>query len=155
MHAPIFAPWLSIGLFLAVCLAALWKGGREERIVAVAFLLNTAVSYLLLDYRFSGTQWGEFAVDAAFFLVLGAVALRSSRYWPIAAAAFQLLAVVTHAASVLDRHLGGWAYLTAGIIWTQMVTLSLAVGTYNRWRERRQPAAIETAAMAEPGATRR
>jgi hypothetical protein len=153
LHAPVLAPFILIGFFMVVCLAALWKGGRDERIVAIAFLVNTATSYALLDRHWRGTQWGEFAVDLLFLLVLVIVALRSRRYWPLAAAGFQLLAIVTHAASTFDKHLGGWAYITAGIIWTQMVTVSLAVGTYNRWRERRQLAA-NAAAMAEPGATR-
>ncbi|THD74357.1 MAG: hypothetical protein E7812_18705 [Phenylobacterium sp.] len=153
MHSPILSPWIGIGFFLATCAAALWKGGRDERIVAVAFLLNTAISYALLDHRWSGTQWGEFVADAIFFLVLAVVALRSRSYWPIAAAGFQLLAILTHAASTVDRHLGAWAYITAGIIWTQLVTFSLAIGTYNHWRARRQLAAMD-AAIADPGATR-
>jgi hypothetical protein len=153
-HAPILAPWIPLAFFLGVCGAALWKGGRDERIVSAAFLADVIASLALLQYR-TGTQWGVFAVDGLFFILLVAVALKSRRYWPIAAAGFQLLAILTHAASTFDPHLGGWAYITAGIIWTDLVTLSLAVGTYNRWRERRQLAAMAAdGSVAEPGATR-
>lgn len=153
MHPPVLPPWIGIGFFVAVCGAALWKGGREERIAAGALLLSWLVSYLSLIQRLPGTQWGEFGADAVLLLVLGALAMTSRRFWPLAATSFQLLAVLTHAASLVDRHLGAWAYITANIIWTQMITVSLAVGTFNRWRERRQPALAN--APTDPGATRR
>ncbi|MDE2488318.1 MAG: hypothetical protein KGO51_13065 [Alphaproteobacteria bacterium] len=141
MHTPVLPPWIGAGFFLIVCGAALWKGGRDERVVAVGLLLSWAVSYLSLIQRRPGTQWGEFAADALLLALLGVVALRSRRYWPLAAAAFQLLAVVTHAATLVDRHLGAWAYITANVIWTQLITMALAIGTYNDWRARRQVAA--------------
>jgi hypothetical protein len=150
---PVLPPWIGITLFVAVCAAAMWKGRWEERLTGAAFLTGWVLTLLLRDRSWAGTQWGAFAVDAAFLLLVVGVALRSRRYWPMVAAGFQLLAVVTHAARILDRHLGMWAYITAGVIWTWLVMAALAVGAYNRWRERQMAASGE--AKAEPGATRR
>jgi hypothetical protein len=143
-------PVLVIG---AVTALALWKGGREERIVAAAFAVGTFAAPFLKDHSWAGTQWSLFAVDMVYLALLVVVALRSVHYWPLWAAGFQLLAILTHAASLIDRQLRPWAYVTAGVIWTYLGLAAIAVGTYNRWRERRQPAAND-AAMAEPGATR-
>ncbi|WP_374469367.1 hypothetical protein [Phenylobacterium sp.] len=74
-------------------------------------------------------------MDVSLLVVVVVVAMRSSRYWPIFAAAFQLLAVITHAAHLLDPGVGDWAYVTAGVIWTYLLLLALALGTWNRWRE--------------------
>ena len=82
------------------------------------------------------------------------LALRSHRYWPIWAAGFQLLAIITHWAHSLDRTLNGWTYMTAGIIWGYLLVGTLAVGTWNVWRRRAYPTASDDP-ITDPGATRR
>lgn len=146
---PLWFPVLVIG---GVCLFALWKGGPEERITAAAFVLAAVVAPFIKDHRWGGTQWSLFAVDAAYLGLLLVVAFRTTRYWPLCAAGFQLLAVLTHAASLIDRQLRPWAYVTAGVIWTYLGLAAILVGTVNRWRETRQPAM--PAAATDPGATR-
>jgi len=154
LHVSILQPWLGLMVFAAVCTFALWKGGLEERITAASLLLGDVVTLALRDRSWQGTQWIGFGVDVAFLLIITTIALRSPRYWPLAAAGFQLLGVVTHAARMIDPHVQAWAYITAGVIWTYAVVIALAVGAYNRWRERRQPAASGLVVTA-PGATRR
>lgn len=138
MHFAILQPWLGLAIFGAVCAFALWKGGAEERIAAASLLLGDVITLSFRDRSWEGTQWVGFGVDVAFLLVIGLIALRSKRYWPMAAAGFQLLGVVTHAARMIDSHVRPWAYITAGVIWSYAVLIALAVGAYNRWRERRQ-----------------
>jgi hypothetical protein len=135
-----------------VCGGAFWKGDREQQIAAGGLLLGWVFTLLLRDPRWQGAQWGAFAVDVAFLALLVALALTTRRFWPLAAAAFQLLAVVTHTARVLDASLGGWAYATAEVIWTQLVLVAMGVGVWNSWRGRRQ-ASTDTDPTA--GATRR
>jgi hypothetical protein len=74
------------------------------------------------------------AVDAGFLAFLALLALRSDRFWPIWAAGFQLLAVITHCARLLDPTLGAWVYITAGVIWTYLVLFALTFGTLGCWR---------------------
>jgi uncharacterized membrane protein len=152
-HAYALPPWFGIGLLLGVCGAALWKGRAEERLAAGGMLLAVAVTYFLRDPRWSGTQWAGFVADIALLGLLIALSLRTPKYWPLFAAAFQLLAVVTHTARMLDRTLGAWAYATAGVIFTQLVLVSIAVGTWNAWRSRYPAIADDPTPI--PGATRR
>ena len=121
--------------------------------MAAGFLLDWVASALLKDRHFSGPQWGAFAIDTANLILFLFVALRSGRYWPLFAAAFQLLAVVTHVASTVDRRLSAWASITASVIWTYLILGALAVGTWNAWRAR-QPAASADP-ITDPGATLR
>jgi hypothetical protein len=136
-------PWFGLALTVLVCGAAFWKGGREEQIAAGGLLLGWIATLVLRDPRWDGAQVGAFVVDGAFLALLTALALRSDRYWPIATAGFQLLAVTTHAARVLDKHLSGWAYATAEVIWTQLVLVALAVGVWGTWRARGRAVAAQ------------
>lgn len=124
----------------ASCAFALAKGGFEERTAAAYFALGTLAAPFLLDRHWAGTQWAMFAVDLGYLALLLTFALRTARWWPIAAAGFQLLAILTHVASLLDRRLGAWAYVTAGVIWTYMGLAAIVVGVWNRWREPPQAA---------------
>ncbi|HEV2532497.1 hypothetical protein [Phenylobacterium sp.] len=154
-HLPALPYWFPAVAIGSSCLFAIVKGGREERIAAVYFALAALAAPWLLDRRWAGTQWAMFAVDLGYLALLLTLAMRSPKWWPIPAAAFQLLAVVTHIASLVDHQLRAWAYVTAGVIWTYLGLAAIVVGTFNHWRGRPQPAAKAVPAMAEPGATRR
>jgi hypothetical protein len=146
-------PWIGVALLSCVTGAAFFKGGRPERIAAGGITLGVLAGFAMRDRHWSGTQWADFAIDLIFFLLILAIALRSDRYWPIWAAGFQLLAVITHAASLIDAGLAPWAYVTAGVIWTYLVMGALAVGTYEAWRGAHP--AISGAPAAAAGETRR
>jgi hypothetical protein len=144
-------PWLGAAAAFLLCGAALWKGGREERLTAAGLLLSLAVTVLLRDYSWPTLQRPEFIADTALFVLLTAIALRTAKFWPLAAAGFQLLAVMTHVAKMIDPNLQQWAYITANVIWTYLVLAALGVGTWNSWRAAGQPAM----SGAPAGATRR
>ena len=146
--------WLLPVLFMGFCLVGLWFGGREERVTAGALLLAYAATLVFRDRSWAGTQWVTFGTDIAFLLLIGFIALKTRRYWPLFAAGFQLLGVATHTARVIDPYVHAWAYITAGVIWSHAVAASVAIGAINRRRER-QLALANAPAMADPGATRR
>lgn len=119
----------------AVSAFALWRGGGVERAVAVANVVAWAASAAMQNRsNWLDPQWGVFGVDAAFLAFLLWLVVRTDRMWILPAAAFQLLAVVTHAAMLADDEVRAWAYITALILWSYMVLITLAVGTYSRWR---------------------
>ncbi len=119
------------------CGFALWRGGRPERVAAAACLVAWVATRLA--YNYAGridTQWGILAVDIGFLAVLVYLALTTDRLWLLFAAAFQLLGVAIHLAITLDRAIRAVAYIQALIIWSYLVLLSLAIGTWFHWRNR-------------------
>jgi hypothetical protein len=117
-----------------------WKGGREEKLAGAALALAAFATPLLKDPRWLGPQWGVFAGDVAFLALIVTIAMRTRRWWPLCAAGFQLLGVLTHAARLIDDTVGSWAYATAGVIWSYAVLAAVAVGTIGSWRDERQSA---------------
>ena len=124
--------------FLAMagaCGFALWRGGRPERVAAGACLVAWVATRLAYNYGDRiDTQWGILAVDIGFLAVLIWLALTTDRLWLLFAAAFQLLGVAIHLAITLDRAIRAVAYIQALIIWSYLVLLSLAIGTWFHWR---------------------
>lgn len=137
-------PWLLAAVSVLICGLALWRGRTEERLTAGGFLAGWAATVLLRDPSWPTLQWGALAVDTLFLAGLLAISLRTERFWPLAACAFQLLAVLTHIAKSLDSGVQQWAYITAGVIWSYLVLVALAVGTLGAWRS----SAVEKAALS-------
>ena len=154
LHNHALPPWVGLAITVIVCGGAFWKGGREEQAAAAGLLLSWLTTLVLRDPHWLGPQWGAFGADSCLLLLLTAIALRSRRYWPLAAAAFQLLCVVTHIARLVDPGVRAWAYATGQVIWSQLVFFALGVGVWNTWRSRHQDVTSELPTPS-PGATRR
>lgn len=148
-HYPAIPAWIGIVIGWTVAAAALWKGGWSERLAAAGFLAAWLVTPLLRRGGWEGPAWTGFGVDAAFLALLLFVAMRSRRYWPLFAAAFELLSVLTHVARLIDPGVRAWAYATADAIWTYLLLTALSVGTFNRWRERRLEREPQAAGLAQ------
>lgn len=140
-------PWLGLIIAALVCGAALWKGEFEERMTSCGVLLSLAVTLVFEDRTWPHIQKAIFAADTALFALLVVLALRAQKYWPMAAASVQLLAVLTHVVKMIDFKLHQWAYITAGVIWTYLLLIALAVGVRNCWAGRYR-AETERAALA-------
>jgi hypothetical protein len=127
----------------AVSLFAFWAGGRPERVVAAANLAAWVGTFLAYDrLRFGDVQLGVLLVDAAFLAVLVWVALTARRWWPLFAAAFQLLGLVIHLATELDSGIVLLTYLRGLMIWSYLVLAALALGASSAWRRRRAGLAV-------------
>jgi hypothetical protein len=81
-------------------------------------------------------QKGYLVADLALCILYFWLAFRSRRYWPLFAASFQLLVILTHLGIVLDPSVRGWAYLTAEIIWSYLVLMTVAYGSWTAPRFR-------------------
>lgn len=146
--------WVWDAIAIAVFAAAVWKGGRDERIAATGMLVAALLSKLVYQ-RAQATEWGILGIDAAALALFLWLALTSARYWPLFLAAFQFLAVIIHLARIADRSLSGWAYISAEILFGYLVAISIAVGTFNAWRRQlREPTAIGDP-TDDPGTMRR
>lgn len=140
------SPWIGFSVLFAVFIAALLKGGSEERVASACLVANVVLTKLLRDRSWPHVQWTEFVLDLLLLGALFGISLRSRKFWPLAAVAFQLLSTLTHVANMVDRNVVRWAYLTAIIIWTYALMITLGVGVWNHWREQRY------LASAGPGA---
>lgn len=115
---------------LVVCSIAVWRGRRDEQLAAGVMLAGWALSMLVSRSAFHQLEGGVMAVDIAALVAFVWIALRSPRYWPMFAAGFHLLAVVTHLARGADHGVGGWAYYTAEILWGYLLAFAIGYGAW-------------------------
>lgn len=124
------------GAFVPTMIVGVLVGGREERQIALslvaAVLLTIAAWRLPMPF---GKPLAPAAVDLAFLAYLVFMALRSTKYWVSWAAAFQLLAVITHGAAIFSDTTR-WAYFTSLIIWSWMILAVFILGSWDAWAER-------------------
>ena len=138
---------------MAVCALAAWRGRDVERLAAASYLAAWALTLVTFRAGTGDTQWLVMIIDIGLLGMLATIAMKSRRYWPLFSAAFQLLAVLTHVARALDSAVTGWAYLTAGIIWSYLVIAAIGYGAFTAPRRYAEIEAVEP--MEAPGATRR
>lgn len=140
-------PWVGLALMALVCGLAAWRGGWEERTTAMAFMIAWMTTLLGRDQAWIGAQWGTLVVDLILLAFLLLVALRGDKYWPLFAAGFHLLSVVTHMARMVDAQVGAWAYATAAVIFSQMTVFALGAGMISillrDWRDSRSRRALQ------------
>ena len=115
---------------MIVCGLALWRGRDDERLAAAATLANWGISLVVFRAGSDATQWFVMAADLVLLTLLVWLSLRTTRYWPLFAAAFALLTIVTHIAHALDTGVSSWAYLTAGLIWSYLGLIAIGYGAW-------------------------
>jgi hypothetical protein len=121
---------LLVVMLTTACLIAVQWGGKEEQLVAAAFVVATLASNAANVSLYSRTETGILFIDIALLAGLMVVALRSDRFWPMYATAFQLVAVTVHVASMTEQGSFAWAYAVALTFWTYPVLLALMAGTW-------------------------
>lgn len=128
---------IAVVVLLGVCAFAFWKGERLEQVGAAAFLLGSLATIFSQDDAGTATPkiiW--LAIDSGLMAVFAGLAWKSVRSWPLFATAFQAIAVFAHLMSMAHLEIGAFAYVSAVAISGYGVLGSLAVGTWNAWRER-------------------
>ena len=107
-------------LLLACCLVVWWRGAREERLAMVVVVIGsitTACLAVVGKLHFDHVQAGPVAVDIVCLAAFLWIALTSRYYWPMLLAAFQLAAVSTHGAMLIDPTLLPRAYAVGLALW--------------------------------------
>jgi hypothetical protein len=132
LGASVFIP-----LLIAVCLYACWRGGADERVIALTCLGGTTATLLVISplrLRYTGVEEGLLLVDMAVLAGFITVALRSNRFWPLWIAGLQLTTSIGHILKGIDQDLLPRAYGAALQFWGYPILIILAVGTYRRHR---------------------
>lgn len=120
-------------IFLVACCGyAIFRGSRSEYFGA-AIMIVGSLSTLAIG-RLFGSSWtrvevGIFAIDVVALFALIYLALKSNRFWPMWASAFQLLAVTIHTAMVVAPQITPWAFATGAALWAYPMLLALAIGS--------------------------
>jgi hypothetical protein len=142
--------WVWPTALVGPCAIAVLRGRSEERLATGTIVLGWALTVVAFKDRSVDTQWQVLLVDTAELPVFLWLAMRSRRWWPLFAAGFKLLIVITHLAHALDESVSSWAYLTAALIWSYLALFTVA---YAAWTAPRY--AESAGEVTEPGATRR
>lgn len=133
-------PLSQIGFAVAALVAAFafLKGDEPERVGAGAFLLGVFATLLLHDRTaLTGVQWRVLAVDLVFLGVCAALAWKSRRSWPVWACGFQSIVVTSHLLALVDLRPALAAFYVVINLAGYGVLATIAVGTWQAWRDRR------------------
>jgi hypothetical protein len=136
--SPLLAALVLYLVFLVGTLAyALLRGGPDERSGAITILIGVLLTQVVSVVGPSGNMapgWfgpeiGVMVTDVAVFIAFVAIAYRSKKFWPIWAAASQLVAVLTHWTVILDPSIVKMVYTTAQPFWVFPMLAALVLGT--------------------------
>lgn len=120
-------------LLAALAALALWRGKTDERMavgVCVAGTLLTVAVGDFLKVHSSTFHALAFLVDLGVFLAFLAIALRSTRFWPMWVAGLQLTATTIHPMMIFAPDLPGRVFGAALAFWSYPILLLIAVGIW-------------------------
>lgn len=127
--------WVGLVALVVSAALGLLLGGREGRVVAFAMIVAWFASPLVFQAKLQGVEIGLACVDAALLSVLLWVALRSTMWWPMWAAAMLGLIMSLHLAATIDPGIWGRALYVAESVFSYGALASLGVGSLveGRW----------------------
>ncbi len=128
--------WLFNGLFVISCGYALWRGGRDERICALIFIVGLAGTSAVHGWtaKYQTLVWGVFTIDVLMLLGLAWLALRSDRFWPLWLTAMQTVEVLGHGVTLVGPRVIPWAYRAMISFWSYPMLLILLAGSIRHHR---------------------
>ena len=120
--------------FSLLVLALAWlRGGHTERLGVVVIIAAYLSAHAVSPWRLDDFRIGEAATDVVVTLAFAWMALSRERWWPFAATASMVLALMVHLAMVLTPHLDGRADVSARAGLGLLLLLSLLAGVAERW----------------------
>lgn len=128
---------LAVGL---TCGVGFRWGGLDEQFASIAFMIATVATKFFTESNYVSTETFVLIIDLVLLACLVILALRSDRFWPLWAAAFQLVGTTVHLASMVETGNFAWAYAVGLIFWSYPVLIALGVGTWLEGRHRRTAA---------------
>lgn len=123
-------------LWFATCIYAVARGGAPERVIGIAVfaavVATNIVPYLWRKtaHFYTGVEFGIAVVDTALFIVAVAVAITSTRFWPMLLASMLGCELLGHLARPLGPDIIPPAYYVMVAIWGYPTLLLLVAGTW-------------------------
>lgn len=104
-------------------------GGRDGRCFATMFVAGVVLTIpAQMAGNWQTTQLWVMAIDTLFFIGVVRIMLRSVSYWPIWAAASQLMTVLTHVATLLLQTYSDRIYEGLSTVWVIPLMLFTIIG---------------------------
>lgn len=129
---------IGAGIAILIVLFGFLKGDEPERIASAAFALVILVGLAApISTGGDGVRWGLMSLDIVMLAVLCGLAWHSRRTWLMWATAFQSLIVTSHILIVADIRPPGNAFAAVNNLSNYGLLISLAIGTFWAWQERR------------------
>jgi hypothetical protein len=127
-------------LLFGSCGYALWKGGRDARIVAATCLVAAFASIPAAAY--GSVETTVLIVDLLVLASFLYVALQSDRFWPLWIAGLHVTTMVGHALKLLSGDMVPIAYAVALRFWAypELIILAIAVWRHDQRRTAPLPA---------------
>ena len=117
---------------------AFLKGDEPERIGAAAYALVVLGTLMISDgSSLSVPQWGLMAMDIVLLAVFLGLAWHTRRAWLVWTSAFQSLIVTGHVLVAANLRPPSDAFAAVNNLSNYGLLISMAVGTFWAWQERR------------------
>ena len=143
--------WVALGVY-----AIAWvRGGRPERFGAAVLVLDDLVSLVLVRWGVSDVYPNVMVKEGVSLLLIGGLAFRSSRWWPLAMTAAHCLIVLAYGLRLIIPSLSLYAAMSAHVGLDYLVHLTLLFGILERWLAGEPPAGAAAWAKADRMAARR
>jgi hypothetical protein len=121
------------GLLLIICAYALRRGGPPEKWVGLLLGIGDLLSVAVVtdrSIRFHHEEIRLALVDTVLLVALFAIALHSTRWWPLYVTAFQLDTVGVHVMRIVAPTTLPLTYFNTTALWSYPIVLLLAAGTW-------------------------
>lgn len=125
--------WASLIAMLASAGLGFRYGGRSGTVIATAMTAAWFLTGIVHKSRLYGLETGAALVDVALFVIVLVTALRSTKWWPMYAAAMVGMLPVLHAAVLYDPTIAGRGVYIGQAYLSYLAMLALGLGS---WCER-------------------
>ena len=126
--------YLFLSLMVVCCGYSAVRGGAPERAAAAlqigAFALNLPVHFFLDQSGYRSAIVGTAAIDVTLLVALTLLAWRSTRFWPLWVAGWQLAAIVAHLTKLIDPSMMPAGYAIQAQIWAYPMLVATAAGSW-------------------------
>lgn len=131
---------ISLGVAIVICGAAIRFGDKPARRVGVIMLTGWLASLIVFRNSPRFTDTGLMLIDGLTAALFVWVSLSSRRLWTVVVSAFQLLAVASHLATIIDHRVTINTYMLSLAVWSHGILAVLAFAVWRHWREQRRAA---------------
>ncbi|MBB3957068.1 hypothetical protein [Novosphingobium sediminicola] len=122
-----------LALLIFSTLFALTRGGRPEKIGAIALFAGALISFLVVrprGLRFRHIETGILMTDIALLGIFLWLTFRCTRFWPIWISGLLGAETLVHLGLIVAPQVHWEVYLNATALWSWLIQLMLVIGTW-------------------------